>query len=165
MLCRLFGSSRKKNAKKNDSKRSKSCDRELEGCAQSAQGVHKNIKSASSSPLKRADRRRAVSAKTPADKIPTKPVQSGVKLDGSTTTTRSTNNTPQATPDSEVPLSSHLLTPSTLSLATEWEFLQACRQDDQINGNENETAPTNTVEEGTSEVVDAVINHSAVMRS
>ena len=104
LLLRIFGSSRKKSAKKTEDKRSKSCERELELPAPSS-APGKSIKSASSSPLKRTDRR----DRTKTDKGSEKQSQ---KPDRSDTVS---------------------INPSTLSLATEWEF--QCREQDELNGN------------------------------
>ena len=105
MLLRLFGSSRKKSTKKGCEKRSKSCDRELDSATAPPPPPQKSIKSASSSPMKRTDRK---------------------------TKTDSRLQLKQSTKPCELSDSARL-TPSTLSLATEWEF-QA--KEDEANGNQ-----------------------------
>ena len=132
MLMRLFGSSRGKKSSKNKAgeKRSKSCDRELDSMAKATQPpLPPPAKSASSSPLKRYDRKTVGATAAAA-------VASNGLL---------SSNKKQWPKTKEAAEEEDRMTPSRLSLDTEWEF-QAQEQhrppgdlqddqDEEVNGN------------------------------
>lgn len=112
-LMRLFGSTRKKNLNKIDERRSKSCDRELEETMPKyKEQLHKDFRSASSSPLKRTEKHKKDKTKTN-------------KLSNKDKANKKQKDVPN--------LMDVSATPSTLSLApTEWEYQM---QEDEANGN------------------------------
>ena len=113
LLSRLFGNpgsgqSKKSQKKAAGSKRSKSCDKELESSA-TVRGSAKNVKSASASPLKTSNVNRQ---------------QQQQKLSKSTTASQQAAAVVQQQQQ-------RATTPSTLSLDTEWEFQAQERQQQQ----------------------------------